>query len=176
MPQEEAAEARLLRFVTEYVATGGNKAEAAKRAGSIANGARNLARAGSALYKKAITRGLLRTDYVEPEEELNKEGIIALLGDQATGKRPSRRYEVRKRNKDGVMVTHEIRNEYDELGAQDKLAKVMGLYEEVQTAPPVNILQIIGSLGEAEKKTAESYLIEAHSKLLEGEVVGSREA
>ena len=164
----QAAEARLQRFVVAYVATGGNKTEAARQAGVMSHSPRTCASAGASLYRKAIERGLLADKFTEANPEpLNKEDILKLLKDQALGKKPSKRTVVMRRDANGYMREAEVKNEFDEQVAQEKIAKILGLYDDAPKAPTVNILQVLGKLPEEQRAIAEAEIMEAHGKMLE---------
>jgi len=164
----QASEARLQRFVVAYVATGGNKTEAARQAGVMSNSPRTCASAGATLYRKAIERGLLADKFTEANPEpLNKEDILKLLKDQALGKKPSKRTVVMRRDANGYMREAEVKNEFDEQVAQEKIAKILGLYDDAPKAPVINIMQILGKLPPEQRQIAEAEILDAHGKMLE---------
>jgi hypothetical protein len=126
---------------------------------------------GEKLYKKAMRRGLLVAKDIlnpTPDPHAGKEELLDLLTKQALGIIPSRRTEVYKRTKKGEMVAFEIRTEYNQLEAQDKLAKLLNLYEGGTAPRAINVVTAVAELPPHLRKTAELDVIEAHTRLLKG--------
>jgi len=172
----EWKEQRLLRFVKEFKRNGGNKEDALEKAGDEWGAPLKIKKKwmrehlASELFKKAISRGLIRPDkaYLEDVETIPKEQLLSLLTQQARGEKASYRQEVLRRDPDtGKMVVVEVRSNYDEQKAQDLLAKILGLYEEMPKPPNINIGLVLDGLKGWEKAKAEELLVEAHMKMLE---------
>lgn len=161
------------RFVLAYVETGGNKSEAAGKAGCIGKSKNTLASAGASLYKKAVARGLLKEHYEEAvEKPISKDELLLVLTEQALGRRPTSRKVTSRRNKDGYMREMETQVVYEESVAQQAIAKILGLYSDAPKAPVVNILQILGQLPEEQRLIAEAEIIATQGKLLEAQPQG----
>jgi hypothetical protein len=173
--------ARLERFAKAFKGpAGGNKEEALRLAGDewgnpVVIAKKNLRQyQAENLYRKAVQKGLIVPDkkYIK-EERVPKDQLLSLLAKQALGEKPTKRYEVLRRNDDnGAMEVIEIRQEFDEQDAQDKLARILGLYKEPpREEKPLDIAAVLATLKGGEKRFAEEALVEAQMKLLEGTVL-----
>lgn len=119
-------------------------------------------------FKKAVSEGLIIKDpeFYLHHDVIPKGKLLDMLSRQAMGDAPTKRREVYRRNSDGDMELSEVHEEKDKMEAQEKLAKILGLYKEQEKAPTVNIALVLGKLTGEDKKLAEDLIIDTHAELL----------
>ena len=131
---------------------------------------------GEMLFNKCLAEGLLHEspDFYAHEDHIPKGKILELLSKQALGELPTYIKRTLRKDEDGRMVMVQEDQVFDQAGSQEKLAKMLGMFGEVQKAPQVNIGIVMEKLGGKEKEAAENLIIEAHTRLLESPSEGEK--
>jgi len=172
-------EARLLRFVEAFHGKAeGDRIKALELTGDEYGSPLALKRYSTKykeyisdrLYQKAVYRGLINPTKMEVvvEEVLSKERLLDLLSRQATGEKPTRRTEVLRKNPEtGLLEAVEVRTEHDEIGSQENLAKILGLFKEIPKAPTTKVEEILAKMTGMDREEGEDLLLEASLHLLD---------
>lgn len=158
--------AKLRRFATAYETTAGDLEESARMAGSTNKSPKALRHTARVLLKQCIERGIMTDPNAIATTDIPEDELVGLLALQARGLRPSKVTKVQKRDDNGYLHVVELREEFDEQGAQEKLAKIKGLYDDKAPPPQVNIGLILDKLTPEEKVIAEDQIIDLQDALL----------